>query len=75
MAVTLAYASTFAFRHPDSPARYALYGGAVVAGAGMAFLRMFAGKHFPTDVLAGATVGAAVGLTVPLLHRRHQEAA
>jgi membrane-associated phospholipid phosphatase len=74
MAATLAYASTFAFRHPDSPARYALYGGAVVVGGGMAFLRMLSGKHFPTDVLAGAAAGAAVGLAVPRLHLRHREA-
>lgn len=30
--------------------------------------RVEAGKHFWTDVLAGAAVGAAVGLLVPVLH-------
>lgn len=31
-------------------------------------LRVEAGQHFPTDVLAGAAIGAASGTLVPLLH-------
>lgn len=31
--------------------------------------RVRAGKHFPTDVLAGAIVGAGIGVMVPHLHR------
>jgi membrane-associated phospholipid phosphatase len=31
-------------------------------------LRVEGGRHFPTDVLAGAAIGAAVGLLVPMLH-------
>jgi len=31
-------------------------------------LRIEAGQHFPTDVLAGAAIGAASGTFVPLLH-------
>ena len=30
--------------------------------------RVMAGKHFPTDVLTGAAVGAAVGTLIPALH-------
>jgi len=32
-------------------------------------LRVEAGQHFPTDVLAGGAIGAAGGVAVPLLHR------
>lgn len=32
-------------------------------------LRVEAGQHFPSDVLAGAGLGVAVGVTIPLLHR------
>jgi membrane-associated phospholipid phosphatase len=32
--------------------------------------RIFSGKHFPSDVLVGAPVGAATGAVVPLLHAR-----
>jgi membrane-associated phospholipid phosphatase len=41
-----------------------LYAGAV----GVAALRVAAGKHFPTDVLAGAALGSAVGWVVPTIH-------
>jgi len=41
-----------------------LYAGA----AGVAALRVAAGKHFPTDVVTGAAVGSAVGWLVPTIH-------
>ncbi len=44
-----------------------LYGGAVGVGA----LRVAAGKHFPTDVLAGAALGSAIGWVVPTIHPTH----
>jgi membrane-associated phospholipid phosphatase len=40
--------------------------GSVTTGA----LRMMAEKHYFTDVAAGAAVGAACGVVIPLLHRR-----
>jgi membrane-associated phospholipid phosphatase len=42
-----------------------LFAGAVAVGA----LRVAAGRHFPTDVLGGAIVGAAIGWAVPTLRR------
>ncbi len=41
-----------------------LYAGAV----GVAALRVAAGKHFPTDVLASAALGSAIGWVVPTIH-------
>ena len=49
--------------------RWAAYGGAGLATAVVAGLRVAAGKHFPTDVLVGATVGTCAGLVVPTLHQ------
>jgi len=37
--------------------------------AATAYLRYRAGKHFPTDVIAGYAVGATVGYLVPHLHK------
>jgi membrane-associated phospholipid phosphatase len=71
-AVTLAYAQTFAYRHPDSPYRFLVYAGAVVLGSAIGATRIAAGKHFPSDVLVGAAAGAAVGLAIPWLHRRSE---
>jgi len=43
--------------------------GAAAAPAAMAYLRVRAGRHFPTDVLTGYVVGALVGVVVPYFHR------
>jgi membrane-associated phospholipid phosphatase len=67
-AVGIAYARTYALRHPDSDARWAVYGGAALVGAVVGALRVASGRHFPTDVLVGAAAGTAVGLLVPALH-------
>ena len=41
-----------------------LYAGAV----GVSVLRVAAGKHFPTDVIAGAALGSGIGWLVPTIH-------
>ncbi len=41
-----------------------LFAGAATVG----MLRVTAGQHFPTDVLGGAALGAAVGWLIPRLH-------
>ena len=43
---------------------------AAVLPMATAALRVEAGKHFPTDVIAGYFVGGAIGYLVPWLHRR-----
>jgi membrane-associated phospholipid phosphatase len=40
-------------------------GGALVTSS----LRVFAGMHFISDVTVGALLGAAIGVSLPLLHR------
>ena len=54
----------------DSRAAPYLWGAAGVLTAGAGALRMIAEKHYFTDVLAGAALGTACGVAVPLLHRR-----
>jgi membrane-associated phospholipid phosphatase len=64
------YATTFALRHPDSRAGGWVYGAAAAGASSVALLRVLAGEHFPSDVIAAAAVGSAVGLVLPRLHRR-----
>jgi membrane-associated phospholipid phosphatase len=54
----------------ESPAAPWLWGAAAVMSVTTASLRMIAEKHYFTDVLSGAAVGAACGVVFPLLHRR-----
>ena len=54
----------------DSPAAPWLWGAAAAASITTASLRMIAEKHYLSDVLTGAAVGAACGVIFPLLHRR-----
>jgi membrane-associated phospholipid phosphatase len=73
-ALGLAYAQTFALRHPKSPWRAAVYAAAVTVGTAIGVSRVAAGKHFPTDVLTGAAAGTAFGLVIPWLHTRAPQA-
>lgn len=57
-------------RSEASPgSKRAMWIGAAITPAAMGYLRVRAGRHFPTDVLTGYLVGAAVGLAVPYFHR------
>ncbi len=44
----------------------------LVAAGTTAALRVVAGKHYPSDVVAGAAIGSAVGVVTPLLHARRR---
>lgn len=61
---------TFQLKHPGSPLVPWVWGGSMAAAAAVGSLRVAAGKHFPTDVLAGAAVGSLCGYLVPRLHLR-----
>lgn len=63
-------ASLYADYHPDSKWRPVMWTAAAAIPLTTGILRMTAGKHFPTDVLAGYVTGAAIGFFIPRLHRR-----
>jgi len=46
-----------------------VWAGAVAVPVATGFLRMKAGKHFPSDVATGLVIGAFCGWVVPELHR------
>lgn len=41
-----------------------------VFGGSVAVERVLAGRHFYTNVIVGVAAGTAIGIAVPLLHRR-----
>jgi len=55
--------------HPElGGKRWWLYGAAMVPTALVGYYRVEGGKHFPTDVITGACIGAVAGILVPQLH-------
>jgi membrane-associated phospholipid phosphatase len=51
--------------------KYLVLGVAVAGSSFVAVSRVIAGDHFPTDVIAGAGLGASAGVLIPALHRHH----
>ncbi|MDD3057454.1 MAG: phosphatase PAP2 family protein [Sphaerochaeta sp.] len=74
--VTMAFAgaafasSVFASYHPDSVWKVPVAVVSYTLATATALLRVASGSHFMTDVLAGALIGTAGGLGIPLLHAR-----
>jgi membrane-associated phospholipid phosphatase len=54
--------------HPDDRGRAWVWAGGLGLAGTVSYLRVRSGHHFPTDVLAGALIGAAAGYLVPRLH-------
>src|SRR5690606_33006164 len=52
----------------DGRTRAAIWGIELALAGATANLRARAGKHYYSDILVGAVVGAGVGIGVPLLH-------
>lgn len=69
---SLCFSFAFAWKeyHPDSKAMPYIYSGAVLVPAIEAYLRVKAGKHYPTDVIAGYLCGLGASY---LMHRLHQK--
>lgn len=73
---TVAFASTFFLARvygdffPDSDWKTAIWGGAIAISSATGLLRILAGKHFLTDVLAGGAIGGVIGYGVPAIHKK-----
>ncbi len=68
-AMTFFAAQTYNDFYPDSHSRYWVWASSALIPAAVGFMRVHAGRHYPTDVIVGYLVGAAVGILVPRLHR------
>ena len=66
-------AKVFSDYYPDSKWNPYIWGLAAALPAWTAWERIQAGKHFPTDVLVGYTIGALCGYLIPQLHKKKIE--
>lgn len=71
-AITFSAASMLQRSDLHRDAKVAIWAGAVVLPALVGYLRVRAGRHFPTDIIVGFGVGTGVGLLVPYLHRKDE---
>ncbi|MEM6628381.1 MAG: phosphatase PAP2 family protein [Bacteroidota bacterium] len=62
-------AQTYNDFYPDKNSRYMVWASSALIPAAVGLMRVKAGRHYPTDVIVGYLVGAAVGILVPRLHR------
>ena len=61
--------TVFSSYYPDSPWSYVIGGGSFAIAATVSVLRLTAGKHFLSDVLAGAATGTLIGWFIPVIHK------
>lgn len=54
--------------HPKTSWPWTALGVGLTGASFVAVSRVFAGSHFPTDVITGAITGASVGVLIPSLH-------
>ncbi len=59
--------------NPDSHSKNLVWAGCLATASVTGYLRYAAGYHFPTDILAGAALGAFTGWLVPQLHEIDQD--
>lgn len=67
-ALTTSVFSTTYRREPERALPWIVLGVGTAATAFTGLGRVLAGRHFPSDVLLGAGIGASMGLLVPALH-------
>jgi membrane-associated phospholipid phosphatase len=60
-------------RSPGTARPWVTLAAGTLLTAFVSYERVRSGAHFPTDVIAGAMAGAAIGVLVPHLHRRTTE--
>lgn len=62
-------AKVFSDFYPESKWKPIVWFTAAALPAATGILRVSAGKHYPTDVIAGYAVGATIGILLPHFHR------
>lgn len=64
------FARSFSDYYPDSPWKPYVWGVSIALPALTGYMRVRAGQHYPTDVIAGYLLGGTIGYLIPTLHKR-----
>ena len=64
------FSVTFSQEYPESKWKLPVIIGSYALAAGTASMRILAGSHFLSDVLAGAAIGSLYGGLIPNLHKK-----
>ena len=67
------FSTTYSHEFPESKWKIPLIIGGYTLAAGVGTMRVLAGSHFPTDVLAGAAIGSLYGWLIPWLHLNKED--
>ena len=60
--------------HPElGKKKWLIYGAAMIPPVFVGYMRFRALKHYPTDILFGAFIGASLGILIPELHKNKEE--
>ncbi len=62
---------TFTDLYGRTTLSYFVWGTSLTLAGVTGYLRYNAGVHFPTDILAGALMGGAIGYLIPVMHRNN----
>lgn len=66
-------ATVYGKMNPDSSSKNLVWAGCLATAGMTGYLRYAAGYHYPSDILAGAALGAFAGWLVPQLHEFQQD--
>lgn len=67
------FAKVYSDYFPNSKYRSVVWSGALLQASVVGYTRYRAGKHFPTDILTGAIVGAFIGFIIPEIHKQEKK--
>lgn len=66
---TFFMATVFSDYYPESKSKWLFYTLAGAATLGTATARYLGGRHFPTDIIIGVTLGPLSGILIPKIHK------
>ena len=69
-ATAVFFSSVYSDYFPDSKWKPYILGSSLLTASLVGYLRYESGAHFPTDVLAGAAIGSAIGYFIPYFHKK-----